>query len=412
VQGGRRHGLPFANFGHGEAVAVRTIQLLAMVGPLPGFDVADNCLFDHCDHGALLMLFWGADTMPDCDKECKGISHTVLMLQFYTMSQNLRHKSRVFATASTARSLLELMLTVAGYVLSVAVVYVAYTNAWWVLYGLACLIASLFMVKVFTLFHDCTHGSMFNGERANRFVGRTLSLFLTVPFYSWKAEHDDHHSHVVDMERIDKGDVTLLTVAQYRSLPTWKRCGYRIFRHPLFMLLAAPFLYFFIKSRVPGIFTKKVIWSVILTNIVVAAIYLPLLWYFGFWTVVFVFVPAAYFGGILGVLLFYLQHDYPGAEWFETHNWEHEKAALAGSSLIILPAPLEWFSHAIGYHHIHHLNSKIPGYRLRECFNAVPEFQQVKPLTWTEVMESFRLKLWSYERAKLVTFTEMERVGR
>lgn len=266
------------------------------------------------------------------------------------------------------------------------------------------------MVKVFTLLHDCSHGSMFTNDWANRWVGRFLSLFITMPFYSWKAEHEEHHSHVVDMEKIDKGDIPLLTVAEYRALSPLKQRGYRIFRQPIFFLLVAPFLYFFIKSRIPAIYTKDVILSVVLTNLFVAILYLPLLWIFGFWTMVLVFAIPAYLGGMVGILLFYLQHDYPGVEWFKTADWEYEHAALAGSSLIILPAPLEWFSNAIGYHHIHHLNSKIPGYRLRECFDSVPAFQSVTPLTWSDVIEAFRLKLWSYEQNRLVTFDEISKL--
>lgn len=139
-----------------------------------------------------------------------------------------------------------------------------------------------------------------------------------------------------------------------------------------------------------------------ITNILVAMIYLPLLYHFSFWVVLFVFAPAAYFGGIIGVGLFYLQHNYPESHWFKTNEWEHEVAALPRfKSLIILPQPLEWFSHAIGYHHIHHLSSKIPGYRLRECYDAITGFRAVQPLTWSDVYSSFttpgrtRVNVWS-----------------
>jgi len=266
------------------------------------------------------------------------------------------------------------------------------------------------MVKIFALLHDCSHGSMFTESYLNVTVGRLLSLFLTVPFASWKAEHDEHHSHVVDMEKISYGDIPLYTVFQYKNLPRYKQIYYKVFRQPLFFVFVAPFLYFFIKSRIPAIYTTKVLMSVFATNVFVAAIYLPLFWVFGFWTVVFVFAPSAYIGGMIGVVLFYLQHDYPEAQWFTTENWQYEQASLQGSSLIRLPVPLEWFSHAIGYHHIHHLNSKIPGYRLRECFEAVPAFQQAVPLSWSDVRKAFHLKLWSYEKNCFVRFSEVDEI--
>jgi omega-6 fatty acid desaturase (delta-12 desaturase) len=311
-----------------------------------------------------------------------------------------------FAQPNNRRSYFEVIITVSSYLCSLYLLYFTYTNSLWWWYVPSCLIASLLMVKIFTLLHDCSHHSLFSSTRQNHLVGVFLSLFITMPFTSWKAEHDDHHGHVVDIEKINKGDIPLLTVDQFKRLPWYKKIGYRVFRQPIFFLLVAPFLYFFVKSRIPGIWSRPVILSVMWTNVAVAAIYLPLLWYFGFWTMLFVFVPAAYIGGMVGVALFYLQHDHPEAEWFTTAHWEHTHASLAGSSLIILPRPLEWFSHAIGYHHIHHLNSNIPGYRLRECYDAVPEFQTVTPLTWKDVFSAFTLKLWSHEKNALVTFDE------
>jgi acyl-lipid omega-6 desaturase (Delta-12 desaturase) len=320
--------------------------------------------------------------------------------------KHLYTEASAFAKADNRRSYTEVVVTLGSYLALLYILYISYTHGLWLLYVPACVVASLIMVKIFTLLHDCSHHSLFTSVRQNHIVGVFLSLFITMPFTSWKTEHDDHHGHVVDIDKINHGDIPLLTVEQYHNAPPYKRLGYKIFRQPIFFLIVAPFLYFFIKSRIPGIWTRSVVISVLCTNIAVALIYLPLLWYFGFWTIVFVFAPAAYLGGMLGVALFYLQHDYGEAEWFTTPNWEHTHASLAGSSLIILPQPLEWFSHAIGYHHIHHLNSHIPGYRLRECYEAIPAFQTVSPLTWRAVTEAFMLKLWSHEKNALVTFTE------
>lgn len=326
--------------------------------------------------------------------------------------QTLRALSNSYATANNRRSWFELMVTIAGYGISVWLLYVAYITQSWLLYVPVCLVGALFMVKIFCLLHDCSHGSMFTNGTTNTWVGRFLSLFITMPFTSWKTEHDDHHGHVVDMERMQYGDIPLMTVEQYKAASFWKRLGYQVFRQPIFFLLAAPFLYFFVKARFPHIWTKEVVASVMLTNIFVAAIYLPLFYVFGFWTMVFVFMPAAYFGGMIGVTLFYLQHNYPGVEWYQTAEWEHEHASLHGSSLIRLPRILEWFSHAIGYHHIHHLNSTIPGYRLRKCFDEVPDLRVVTPLTFSDMVAAFKLKLWSYQANALVTISESAQLHR
>ncbi len=322
------------------------------------------------------------------------------------MPVTLRTKSKDFEKSNLFHSLIELILAVTGYFITLFVIYYTFTNHLWFFYGLSCIVGGFFLIKLFTLLHDCTHGSMFASHTANIWVGRFLSLFMTVPFTAWKIEHEEHHSHVVDMEKMHHGDVDLLTVEQYKNASPFKQLRYRIFRQPLFLLILAPFLYFFIKTRFPWMKNRKVIGSVILTNFFVALVYLPLLWYFGFVIMLCVFVPAAYLGGIIGVVLFYLQHNYPEVEWFTTEKWDHEQASLAGASLIILPQPLEWFSHAIGYHHIHHLNSKIPGYRLVECYEAVPEFKAVQPLSWSDTVNAFKLRLWSYEHNQMVTIEE------
>ena len=322
------------------------------------------------------------------------------------MSNELREQSKKYAQAHTARSLFELFGTLCGYLLSIAALYITFTEQLWFAYVLTCFIGSLFMVKLFAVFHDCTHHSLFASSALNTWVGRFLSLLITMPFDNWKFEHDEHHSHVVDMDKIGHGDIPLLTVTQFKTMSPLKQFGYRVFRHPVFFLLTTPFLYFFINARFAGLDNKKTRFSVVITNILVGAIYLPLFWYFGFWVTLFVFIPAAYFGGMIGVGLFYLQHNYPDTHWFTSEAWAHEKAALEGSSLIVLPQPLEWFSHAIGYHHIHHLNSKIPGYRLRECYEEVAAFNEIKPLAWGEIIRAFQLHLWSYQKNMLVSVAE------
>ena len=324
------------------------------------------------------------------------------------MSSELRTKTVYFAEANNIRSLFELAATVVGYAFFVYALYLSYLNIglFWPAYIVFFVIAGLFMVKLFALFHDCTHNSMFTSPTVNTWTGRLLSLIITMPFMSWKMEHEDHHSHSVDMEKIYYGDVPLLTVEQYRKKTPFERVRYSIFRQPLFFLLVAPFLYLFIKARLPWMMNRQVILSVLITNVFIAVIYIPLLFYFGFWVMLFVFATPAYLSGMIGITLFYLQHNYPDASWFKTEDWDHANASMEGSSLIILPQPFEWFSHAIGYHHIHHLNSKIPGYRLRECYESVPEFRTVKPLSWKEMVDAFKLRLWSYEQNKLVSLKE------
>jgi len=330
------------------------------------------------------------------------------------MIPSLKAQTQKFSGGNTMKSTIELLVSVIGYVMSIALVYMALLNEMYVTYTALCILAGLFAVKNFALFHDCTHGSLYKSEVLNTWVGRILSAVVTMPFTAWKYEHDEHHSHVADIDKVYHGDVIILTVEKYKKSSPLMQYLYRIFRHPLFLLLISPFAYFFIKARIPDmhlIKVKKVLKSVMYTNLCLAAIYIPLMLSIGFWTTFLVFAPALYIGGMIGIALFYLQHDYPDAAWFTSDNWEFEHAALHGSSLLVLPQLLDWFSHSIGYHHVHHVNSKIPGYKLRECYKEVQTFNEKKPLTWKEIVKAFELKFWSHEKNRLVTLSEAKNLS-
>ena len=317
-----------------------------------------------------------------------------------------------FAKANDKRAFVEIFLTLTGLGLFLYGIYVGYTTNNWFLYIPSVLLTAFLLAKFFTIQHDCGHGSLFSRPDLNKWFGRICSLFTTMPFVAWREEHAIHHSHVVDIEKIGLGDVPLLTVSQYKSLSPFRKVIYFLTRNPLFYTTIGPFFYFFLKSKYPGVRDKENIKSVTLTNIFVFILYGSIIWLIGFWTFVFVFIPSAYIGGAIGLTMFYLQHDYQNVHWFTTEEWGRQKASLQGSSFIKLPQPFDWLTHSIGYHHIHHLNSKIPGYRLRECYKNVPEMQTVPPLTPKDVRRAFQLKLWSFEKNRLVTFKEAENLSK
>lgn len=324
----------------------------------------------------------------------------------------VRDKLKPFANANNARAFTELLLSLSGLALSLSAVAYFLSSGWWLFYAIGSLLAGLFLIKVFTIQHDCGHGSMFSSAFLNTWVGRLCSVITTMPFEAWKIEHNIHHSHVGDIHHMGPGDVPLLTVDAYKSQGSLLRRWYHVFRNTFFYLFVAPFFYFFLQTKVYNIWRKDHALSTILTNVAVLAAFGISMYFFGFWTVVFTYAPALYFGGIIGLALFYVQHNFPHAEWFSNERWSFESGALKASSLLKLPQPLEWFSHAIGYHHVHHLHTKVPGYRLREAYESVPEMREAKPLSFKDVVDSFKLKLWSFEKNRLVTFEEGKGVGR
>jgi len=167
------------------------------------------------------------------------------------MSSDLRTISKKFEASNNVYSFYELAVTIIGYAFFVYVVYLfILLDIFWPAYVVFSLISSLFMVKLFTLLHDCAHESMFSSAFLNVWVGRFISIFMTMPFTSWKEEHNDHHSHVVDIEKMYHGDVPLLTVEQFNSKSKMKKKLYSVYRHPVVFLLVSPFYLFFLKFKI------------------------------------------------------------------------------------------------------------------------------------------------------------------
>ena len=120
-------------------------------------------------------------------------------------------------------------------------------------------------------------------------------------------------------------------------------------------------------------------------------------------------LPVLWLAGALGIWLFYVQHQFEGGYWARKEEWDALRAAMEGSSYYELPTVLRWFSANIGYHHVHHLNARIPNYRLKACFDAIPELRKTRALTIRRSLSSVRLKLWDEERRTLVRFSVRSR---
>ena len=264
------------------------------------------------------------------------------------------------------------------------------------------------MMRAFILFHDCCHGSLFEDRRANEWLGSLLGVIVFTPFNEWRHSHAVHHATAGNLDKRGSGDVTTLTVEEYRAAPMWKRVGYRVMRTPFFLFTIGAWGVFFLAHRLwaPGS-GRRERWSVIYTDLAMLAVYLLLGFLLGFKEVALVQVPIVMLASSGGVWLFYVQHQFEGVYWERQKQWNFVRAGLQGSSFYKLPAILNWFSGNIGYHHIHHLNPKIPNYKLPECFRANPAFQ-IKPLTLVTSLRSARLNLYDETARRLVSFSALK----
>ncbi|MEM7479649.1 MAG: fatty acid desaturase [Acidobacteriota bacterium] len=309
------------------------------------------------------------------------------------------------------RALLQVATSVVPFVLLWAAMAWSVGVSYWLTAALAVPAAGFFL-RVFMIQHDCGHGSFFRSPRANHWLGATLGVVTFFPYGYWRRTHAIHHATHGNLDRREFGDIATLTVREYQALSRWGRLGYRLYRNPFVLFVLGPLYQFVLKHRFPfdTPFAWKREWaSVMGTNLAILAIGGALSWWLGWQTVVIVQVAIVMLAGSIGVWLFYVQHQFEESYWDEGDEWDFYRAGAHGSSFYDLPRILHWFTANIGYHHIHHLSSRIPNYRLRECFEENAELRRVTHLTLWESLACARLRLWDEERRLLVGFRELRR---
>jgi acyl-lipid omega-6 desaturase (Delta-12 desaturase) len=269
------------------------------------------------------------------------------------------------------------------------------------------LVATVFMARMYSLFHDLTHNSMFRSRRANTTWGHVLGYLLFTPYRWWQRQHALHHAHTGDLDNRGPGEIYTMTVAEYEAAPRWRRLGYRLYRNPALMLFAGPTLVFLFDRRFPqkGM-TPKILLSVVLTNLALVAWVAGWSALVGVGTFLIITATTLVAGGAIAAFMLYIQHQYEDTYYMSSASgeWRFELAALKGSSFLQLPRALTWMVGNANYHHVHHLSAKIPNYHLRRAHEEQDVFRQTPVVTLRSSIRCFRLKLWDEDRQALVRF--------
>jgi omega-6 fatty acid desaturase (delta-12 desaturase) len=311
-----------------------------------------------------------------------------------------------YAAPRLERSLLDLATSVVPYLCLLVAMFFALRVSW-LLSLLFVLPASGFLIRSFIVFHDCAHGSFFGSRRANHLLGAALGLLVWLPFRGWQHEHAVHHATAGDLDRRGIGDITTLTVAEYRAQPGWRRIGYRLYRNPLVMFGLGWLLVLVLKPRfVPRGARPRIRKSVLGTNLAIAIIVGVLCLTLGWRDYFLIQAPVFLVTGAVGIWLFYVQHQFEDTYWQAHADWRYDHAALEGSSYLRLPAVLQFFTGNIGFHHVHHLSVGIPNYNLQAAHDGTDRLRQVPQLTLSEALRATRLKLWDERSGRLVTFRQ------
>jgi omega-6 fatty acid desaturase (delta-12 desaturase) len=272
-------------------------------------------------------------------------------------------------------------------------------------------VAAGFLIRSFILMHDCAHGSFTPSRRANEVIGFLTGLLTLMPFAQWRRDHALHHASSGDLDRRGSGDIDTLTVDEYLALSRWGRPKYRALRNPFILFGLGPFFFLVVQRfSTPGSRNgARSASSVHATNLALLALFTPLVLVFGPLAVLAVYLPAYWIAVCAGIFLFYVQHQFEGAYWESHGSWDYATAGLQGSSYFRLPKVLEWITGGIGLHHVHHIDPKIPNYRLRSCHNAYDTFRTVPELTLRSSLRTVSLKLWDPDQRRLIGFKDLRR---
>jgi acyl-lipid omega-6 desaturase (Delta-12 desaturase) len=313
--------------------------------------------------------------------------------------------------ADAKRSILQLVTTAIPFMTLLMVMVAVSPGRYWLTLLLAIPAAGL-LVRLFIIQHDCGHGSFFKSRAANDFLGRALSVLTLTPYGSWSQGHAAHHASTGNLDRRGRGDVDTWTVAEYRASAPLKKLLYRLYRNPLVMVgLGAP-INFIVLQRLPvghGFHDPDSRRSILSLDLALLLAFGLSCAMFGVVRVLGSYLPLMIVASWVGNWLFYVQHQFDRTHWERDGDWNFHVAALSGSSYFKLPPILRWFSGNIGLHHVHHLCSRVPNYRLQACLEAAPELDRVaKLVTLRESLGCWRLALWDESRRLMVGFAELK----
>lgn len=276
---------------------------------------------------------------------------------------------------------------------------------------IACsVVAGLLLVRMFVIYHDHQHHTILTKSPAANAIMTIFGVYMLAPTSIWKRSHDHHHKHNSKLFSASIGSFPIATRQKFTSMSSKERFGYLAVRHPLTIGLG--YFSMFILGMCVNSFVssprKHMDALIALVLHIAAAVCLIIFagwqaWFF------FFFLPFL-IAFALGAYLFYAQHNFPGVTFCCNTEWAYDKAALESSSYMEMHPVMAWFTGNIGYHHIHHLNARIPFYRLPEVMKHFPELQQCKTtsLNPKEIFACLRLKVWCQESGRMIGLSELK----
>ncbi len=305
------------------------------------------------------------------------------------------------------RSVFETAVSIIPFVLLWALAWWTLSVSYWLAFGISVLNAA-FLLRLFTIQHDCGHGAFFKNRNVSDWVGRVIGVLTLTPYDVWRRTHSEHHSGSGNLAKRGMGDIHTHTVEEFHAMSPLRQLQYRLYRNPIILFGLGPGYIFFLQNRLPlGLMNSARYWvSAVGTNIAILGA-LGVIWYFGgLAPILLIFLPSTLLAATAGMWLFYVQHQFEHTHWDQPDDWQLHDAALHGSSYYVLPPVLQWFSANIGIHHVHHLYSRIPFYRLTEVLRDNADLARSNRMTIRQSLSCARLHLWDEKNRRLLSFSQ------
>ena len=271
----------------------------------------------------------------------------------------------------------------------------------------ASVLAGFVMVRLFVIYHDFFHGAILKNSKLAYSILYLFGLVILSPATGWKSTHDHHHKHNSSKFGAEIGGFPLVTTDDYASFSFWNRFGYRVVRSPLIILFGYLTSFLINKTLVKLIRDPRKNYACGIALILHIGL-IVLLGMYSVRALLLGMVLPLFIGSALGTYIFYVQHNFPGMKRKEGKEWDYVYAALYSSSFLKLGPIMNWLTGNIGFHHVHHLNAKIPFYRLQEAMDGLVELQSPTTITFglADMCRCLKLKLWDPASEQLLTFHE------
>jgi len=265
-------------------------------------------------------------------------------------------------------------------------------------------LTGLLIVRLFVIYHDHQHRALLPKSIVAAILMRLLGICLLCPNAVWRSSHNFHHSHNSKLRSANIGSFPIMTREQYRQSPAGERFLYLLMRHPLTILSGYITVFLFGMVILPFLSSPRKNIDSIPAFLLHGAIAVWLAIHFGWLGLVLTMLLPFFIAGALGAYLFYVQHNFPGVIFKDNDGWTYEGAALESSSYLKTNPLMAWFTGNIGYHHIHHLNHRVPFYRLPELYRDIPELREVRTTSLHpfEIIRCLQLKVWCVETQRMV----------